>query len=66
MTAAERKSDIKLTTDAPYLTLTGELYSVHIAKIWEKIYHVIPTLHCMYFQIPIENGCILRWFLSGL
>ena len=66
MTAAECKSDIKLTTDAPYLTLTGELYSVYIAKIWEKIYQVVTTLPCMYFQILIENYCILRRFLSSL
>ena len=28
MIGAERKSDSKLTTDTPYLTLTGELWGV--------------------------------------
>ena len=28
MTATEHKSDIKLTADTPYLTLTGELWGV--------------------------------------
>ena len=37
MTAAEQKSDIKLTTDTPYLALTGELRGVcceDLGKNW--------------------------------
>ena len=33
MTAAEHESDLKLTTDIPYLTPTGELWGV----CWEEI-----------------------------
>ena len=34
MTAAERKSDFKPTTDTPYLTLTGEL----TGELWGVYY----------------------------
>ena len=39
MTAAELKSDFKLTTDTPYLTLTGELWGVfceYFAENWPR------------------------------
>ena len=36
MTAAEHESDFKLTTDTPYLALTGELWSVFCEDIGEN------------------------------
>ena len=42
MTATERKSDFKLTTDTPYLTLP-----VSIIRILKKIDHGITALHCI-------------------
>ena len=71
MTAAELKSDFKLTTDTPYLTLMGELWGVTIVRIWEKIDRVLMALHCiapiwMCFcdvtgGVPLQSG----WPRSG-
>ena len=36
MTAAERKSDFKLTTDTPYLALTGDLWGVYYENFEEN------------------------------
>ena len=36
MTAAKHKSDFKLTTDTPYLALTGELWGVCGEEFWEN------------------------------
>ena len=36
MTAVERKSDFKLTTDTPYLALPGEPWGVHCEKLGEN------------------------------
>ena len=33
---AEFKSDFKLTTDTPYLALTGELWGVYCEDLWEN------------------------------
>ena len=40
------KSDFKLTTDTPYLALTGELWDV-CCDVLEKIYCVIMAPHCV-------------------
>ena len=41
---AKSESDFRITTDTPYITLTGELlYEVSIVKILEKIDRVITT-----------------------
>ena len=37
MTAAERKSDFKLTIDTPYLALTGELLGVYCVDLGENL-----------------------------
>ena len=37
MTASERNSDFKLTTDTPYLALTGELWGVYYENIEENL-----------------------------
>ena len=36
MTAAEHESDLKLSTDTPYLTLMGELWGACCEKIGEN------------------------------
>ena len=36
MTAAKHKSDFKLTTDTPYLALTGKLWGVCGEEFWEN------------------------------
>ena len=54
MTAAERKSDLKLTTDTPYLALTGQLWCVYFG-IWEKIDHVITAPHYIYIITCIQD-----------
>ena len=36
MTATERKSDLELTTNTPYFTLTGELWGVYYEKFEEN------------------------------
>ena len=36
MTAAERKSDFKLTTNTPYLPLMGELWAVYSMDLGEN------------------------------
>ena len=36
ITVAESKSDIRFTTDAPYLTLTGELWGVYCDNLGEN------------------------------
>ena len=36
MTAAERQSDLKLTTDIPYLALTGELWGVYCEDLGQN------------------------------
>ena len=36
MAAAERKSHFKLTTDTPYLALTGELWGVYCEDLGEN------------------------------
>ena len=37
MTVAESKLDIRITTDTPYLTLTGELWGVYYADLGENL-----------------------------
>ena len=37
MTAAERKSDCKLTRDTPYIAPTGELLGVYCEELEEKL-----------------------------
>ena len=39
MTAAELKSDFKLTTDTPYLALTRELWGVNCVYLAENLSH---------------------------
>ena len=56
MTAAELKSDIKLTIDTPYFTLTGELWGVfceYIAENWPRyngtaLYFVVSNVFADY------------------
>ena len=57
MTSAEHESDLKLTTDTPYLTLTGELWGVCCEEIGENWLHyngtalytiVLPQLLIVY------------------
>ena len=43
----QSKSEFVFTKDTPYLTLTGELLSVKLYAFFEKIDHVIKTLHCL-------------------
>ena len=45
MSATQRKWDFKLTTDTPYLALTGELWGVYITRILKKIDRVIKAPH---------------------
>ena len=49
MTVAELRSDFKLTTDTPYLTLTGEIWGVCCKDILGKIDCVITAQHCNHF-----------------
>ena len=49
MAAAENKSDFKLTSDTPYLALTGS-DGVFIASISEKIDCVITASYSVTFQ----------------
>ena len=53
MTPVEHESDFKLTTDTPYLGLTGELWSVCCEEIGEnwQLYH--DTL----LYITIDSRC---------
>ena len=50
MTAAERKSDFKFTTDTPYFTLTGELWGVYWGEIVEEIDRVVTAPYCIFIQ----------------
>ena len=43
MTAVQRKSDFKLTTDIPYLTLTGKLWGVYCEDLGETWQHYNDT-----------------------
>ena len=49
MTMAEYKSNIRLTKNTPYLTLTGELWGVFYDD-FGKIDQVIMALHCITMQ----------------
>ena len=51
MTATECKSEFELTTDTPYLTLTGQLWGVYV-EYFEEIDHVITALHCIEMSWP--------------
>ena len=46
---AESESDIRTTTDTPYLALTGELWSVY-CEDGEKNDRVITTPHCIWIE----------------
>ena len=58
MTATECKSDFKLTTDTPYLTLTGELWGVYYENFEENpprnnctaLYWI---QHCILHQVAL-------------
>ena len=50
MTAPEPKSDFKLTTDTPYLTLTGELWGVYCDDLGEN-YNGIIALHMKSYHL---------------
>ena len=41
---AELKSDFKLTTDTPYLALTGELWGVSVMRTFKKIDRILAAL----------------------
>ena len=51
MTATECKSDFILTTDTPYLTLTGELWGVYYENFEENGPHYNDT--ALYFDYPL-------------
>ena len=51
MAAAEHKSDVKLTTDTPYLALTGKLCGVsceHFGENWLCYYGTVLFLMVTY------------------
>ena len=50
MTAAERKSDFKLTTDTPYLALTDELWGVFCKDSGKNWLHYNHT--ALYMSSP--------------
>ena len=64
MTAAERKSDIKLKTGTPYLALTGELWGVNYENFeenWPR-YNGTALYFCKIkiFQMEISrNGALV-------
>ena len=57
MTATERESDFELTTDTPYLALTGKLWGVS-CEHFEEIDRVITALHCNInaFQLSVISS----------
>ena len=61
MTATEHKSDFKLTTDTPYLALTGELW-VSIMIILKKIDRVITAPHCTWFVHHTHAAIFLCYY----
>ena len=59
-TAAERKSDFKLTTDTPYPTLMGELWGVYyedFEEIWPLYNGTTLFFFCFFFQFT----CHCHW-----
>ena len=51
MTAAERKSDFKITTDTPYLALTDELSRVYcedLGENWPRYNGTVLYVYSMY------------------
>ena len=61
MTATQRKSHFKLTTDTPYLALMGELLGV-CHGIFNKIYGVTTASHC----IMATSKCLLLIIMHGI
>ena len=65
MTATECESDFKLTTDTPYLALTGELWGVYYENFEEKWppYTILYLLiYCIFvtdtgMEIDMKGGC---------
>ena len=49
MTVAEHRSDFKLITDTPYLTLTGTRYGMSVVRTLGKTDCVITAQHCNNF-----------------
>ena len=78
MTGTDLKSDLKLTTDTPYLTLTGELWGVYCEDFVENWphyngtalypYSMLNTLVHSYIAAihPCFHTCILLFFNSAL
>ena len=58
MTATECKSDFILTTDTPYLTLTGELWGVYYENFEENGPRYNGT--ALYFDYP-PSGVKFCW-----
>ena len=58
MTATEHKSDFKLTSDTPYLTLMDELWGVYYENFEKKINRVITAPHFMCI--------IMNWFIIAV
>ena len=54
ITVAESESDIRITTDTPYLALTGELCGVHCEDC-AKIDRFITAPHCISMQIENDK-----------
>ena len=72
MTTADHTSDLKLTTDTPYLILTGELYGVFCEDFWENWPHYNSTalfffvfLECLskIYQTHLQLTCNQRFLL---
>ena len=52
ITVAESESDIRITTDIPYLTLTGELWGAYCEDLAEDyIDLIIYKLHCIKLRV---------------
>ena len=56
MTGAKLKSDFKLTTNTPYLALTGELWGVYREDLGENWPRYNDTALYIIAQDPIEHS----------
>ena len=62
MAAAEHESDLKNTTDTPYLTLTGQLWGVCYEDIGEN--WLLYNGTALYFSIVKWINCDEYWWIN--
>ena len=63
MRTVERKSDFKLTTDTPYLALTGELWAVHCEELGENC--MFRMVFSRWSSLTFQCSATLGWSPGG-